>query len=60
MINGIVKSVFCIVAIFVLIIMAFETSDPIKERLYASLGLLVGCFAYKLISNKTTHSNEKS
>lgn len=58
--NGIVKSVFCLLAIVVLIIMAFEASDPIKERLYASLGLIVGCFANKLISNKTTHSNEKS
>lgn len=46
----VIKTNFCLVLMVGLLIIAFVTKDPVNSKLLASLGIITGAFANKILS----------
>ena len=53
------KTIFCLILMIVFLMIAFITNDVISRQLFASLGIIVGAFTSKFVSNQTQVKNEK-
>jgi hypothetical protein len=56
----VIKTIFCLMLMIVLLIMAFITKDVVNSQLFASLGIVIGASVYKLVSTQNITSNEKN
>lgn len=55
----ILKTFFCLVLLIAFLVMAFITKEVIYSRLAASLGIIMGAYAFQFFSTKTTSTDEK-
>lgn len=51
------KTSFCLILMIVFLIIAFITNDVIMRQLFVSLGIILGAFSLKFISNQTQEKN---
>jgi len=45
-----IRSIFCLVSMFFLLIMSISTNDIIQSQLFASLGIISGALTLKSLS----------
>lgn len=53
------KTIFCLILMIAFLMIAFITNDVISRHLFASLGIIMGAFTSKFVSNQTQVKNEK-
>lgn len=54
-----IKSTFCLVLMIVILIMSFITKDVVNSQLLASLALITGAYATRILSTQNSTTDEK-